>query len=285
MKICHLISTILMLSVVVVACKPSPQVEKTNEQSAAIEMPSQPVETVEAVESSKDCKFSLGFDVWEPYQYADVSGNVVGLDIEVISAVIEEMGCEVNYIQDTWVKSLEELRKGEVDMLLGASKTEAREQFALFSDAYRMEEFSLYVRKDDDKHNAYQTIEDFIDNHSSIGIVEGYFYGPSISIMLDGSATSKFFMTSIIGELNVARLLDQDIDGYLEDSFIGASILRRKGLSEYIVAHGLTIKTGDIYVMFSKESISADQVTDFNAALAKVKTSESYADIMQRYGR
>ena len=281
MKICHLISTILILSVVA-ACKPPPQVEKTTNASTPIEMPSQTIETVEEI---NDCQLSLGFDVWEPYQYADVSGNVVGLDIEVISAVVKEMGCEVNYIQDTWVKSLEELRKGKVDMLLGASKTEAREEYALFSNAYRMEEFSLYVRNGDEKHNAYQTIEDFIDNHSRIGIVEGYYYGPSVSIMLDGTATSKFFMTSIIGELNLARLLDQDIDGYLEDSFIGASILRRKGLSEYIVAHGLTIKTGDIYVMFSKESVSGDQVDEFNAALAKVKASEKYSDIMQRYGR
>jgi polar amino acid transport system substrate-binding protein len=281
MKICHLISTILVLCVLA-ACKPSQQVDRTPEPTAPAELPSA---TVLADESVNNCSLSLGFDVWEPYQYVEVSGNVVGLDIEVISAVVEEMGCEVNYIQDTWMNSLEQLRKGQVDMLLGASKTEAREQFALFSDAYRMEEFSLYVRNGDTKHSAYQSIEDFIDNQSRIGIVEGYYYGPSVSIMLDGSATSAFFMSGIIGELNVARLLDQDIDGYLEDSFIGASILRRKGLSEYIVAHGLTIQTGDIYVMFSRESVSQEQVADFNSALAKVQASDKYADIMKRYGR
>lgn len=281
MKICHLISTVLILCVVA-ACKPSPQVDKTPEPTAPAELPSA---TVLADESVNNCSLSLGYDVWEPYQYVEVSGKVVGLDIELVTAVVEEMGCEVNYIQGTWVKSLEELRKGEVDMLLGASKTEAREQFALFSDAYRMEEFSLYVRKGDEKHSAYQSIEEFIDNRSSIGIVEGYYYGPSVSIMLDGSATSKLFVSSIIGELNVARLLDQDIDGYLEDSFIGNSILRRKGLSEYIVAHGYTIQTGDIYVMFSKESVSPEQVANFNVALAKVKNSAEYAEMMKRYGR
>lgn len=282
MKICHLISTVLILSVVA-ACKPSPQVDKTVNPALPLEVAD--TTAIADEESVNDCIFSLGFDVWEPYQYVEISGNVVGLDIEVITAVVEEMGCEVNYIQDTWVKSLEELRKGEVDMLLGASKTEAREQFALFSDAYRLEEFSLYIRSGDEKHSAYQSIEEFVDNRSRIGIVEGYYYGPSISIMLDGTATSKYFMSSIIGELNVARLLDQDIDGYLEDSFIGASILRRKGLSEYIVAHGLTIQTGDIYVIFSKESVSPEQVAEFNAALSRVKASDEYAEIMQRYGR
>ncbi|MFT4994172.1 MAG: polar amino acid transport system substrate-binding protein [Paraglaciecola sp.] len=280
MRISRLVLTVLIL-LAVVACKPPPQVAK----------PAEPVapgitqkEDMVAKNVASDCQFNLGFDIWEPYQYVDVGGNVAGLDVELISAVVKEMGCDINYRQGTWVRSLEKLRNGEVDMLLGASKTEAREEFALFSDAYRMEEFSLYIRKDDEIRSAYQTIDNFMENGSRIGVVDGYYYGPTISLLLDGTATSKFFMTSIIGELNVARLLDQDIDAFLEDSFIGASILRRKGLSDYIVPHGLTIQTGDVYVIFSKESVSAEQVADFNTALAKVKASAVYTDIMGRYG-
>jgi polar amino acid transport system substrate-binding protein len=280
MRISRLLFTVLIFFVLT-ACKPPPQVEKSAEPSAPANTQSG---DVEANNVANDCKFILGFDVWEPYQYVDVAGNVGGLDVEVITAVVKEMGCDISYRHGTWIRSLEKLRNGEVDMLLGASKTGAREEYALFSDAYRKEEFSLYIRKDDEKHRAYQTIDSFIENGSRIGIVDGYYYGPTISLLLDGTATSKFFMTSIIGELNVARLLDQDIDGFLEDSFIGASILRRKGLSDYIVAHGLTIQTGDIYVMFSKESVTAEQVANFNAALTKVKGRAQYADIMHKYG-
>lgn len=280
MRISRLVFTVLIFFAVA-ACKPSPQIEKSADPSATAK--TQRGDVV-ANNIASDCKFSLGFDVWEPYQYVDVGGRVGGLDVELITAVVKELGCDISYRQGTWVKSLEKLRNGDVDMLIGASKTEVREEFALFSDAYRMEEFSLYIRKDDEKHSAYQTIDNFMENGSLIGIVDGYYYGPAISILLDGTATSKFFMTSIIGELNVARLLDQDIDGFLEDSFIGASILRRKGLTDYIVAHGLTIQTGDIYVMFSKESVTAEQVADFNAALAKVKGSVQYANIMNKYG-
>ena len=280
MRISRLLLTILILFAVA-ACEPPPQVEK----------PAEPIapgisqeEDMLAKHVVRDCQFSLGFDVWEPYQYVDVSGNVGGLDVELIKAVVKEMGCDITYRQGTWIRSLDKLRNGEVDMLLGASKTKAREEYALFSDPYRIEEFSLYIRKDDEVHRDYQTIDTFIENGSRIGVVDGYYYGPLISMLLDGTATSKSFMTSIIGELNVARLLDQDIDGFLEDSFIGASILRRKGLSDYIVAHGLTIQTGDVYVMFSRESVTAEQVVDFNAALAKVKGSEQYTEIMHKYG-
>jgi polar amino acid transport system substrate-binding protein len=104
-------------------------------------------------------------------------------------------------------------------------------------------------------------------------------------MLLDGSATSKYFVPGIMGELNVGRLLDGDIDGFLEDSYIGASILRRKGLAEYIVANGITINTGDIYVMFSQESVTPEQVATFNTSLNKIKNSQRYQEIINKYSR
>ena len=97
---------------------------------------------------------------------------MAGLDIELVAAITERMGCELSYQQGTWVDLLMALKQGEVDILLGASKTAAREKFALFSDAYRMEEFSLYIRKGDDISAEYKSISEFIKNNSRIGIVE-----------------------------------------------------------------------------------------------------------------
>jgi polar amino acid transport system substrate-binding protein len=274
---------ILAMSFGLLACKPPPQTEDT----AAVESVAEPEQSAQAPTevSPKECSFSLGFDVWEPYQYVDIGGSVVGLDVELITAVVEDMGCDISYQQDTWISSLDKLKNAQVDILLGASKTDAREEFAHFSDAYRMEEFSLYIRKDDEKHAAYQSLDSFIENGSKIGIVDGYYYGPKVSILLDGTATSKYFVPGIMGELNVGRLLDSDIDGFLEDSFIGASILRRKGLSEYIVANGITISTGDIYVMFSKQSVTPEQVATFNDSLNKIKKSQQYEGIINKYSQ
>src|SRR5690606_41970345 len=61
------------------------------------------------------------------------------------------------------------------------------------------------------------------------------------------------FVGAIISELNMARLLDEEIDGLLEDSFVGAAILRRKGLDKYIQAHNISLGSSDVYVMFSQD--------------------------------
>jgi polar amino acid transport system substrate-binding protein len=268
------ICLLLLLSLTVIACKP---------QSSPAVVASDEAQTIKTITPNESCQFVLGFDAWEPYQYADVGGRVAGLDIELVEAVVEGMGCQLTYQQGTWVDLLAALKQGEVDILLGASKTEAREQFAFFSDAYRMEEFSLYIRKGDNVRTKYETLSDFIKNGSKIGIVGDYIYGQEVSAFLDNTESSKYFVNAIMGELNVARLLDGDIDGYLEDSFVGATLLRRKALSNYIVAHGITMQTGDAFVMFSQKSVTLEQLNDFNMQLEKVKSSNTYQDILNKY--
>lgn len=287
---------VIVLSFALLSCSQEqksiePQNQNPQQQSPQAELndasnsQAQPMneKTTQALPTS-NCSLKIGFDVWEPYQYLDVNHTVQGLDIELVSAVTESMNCQVEYVQGTWVTLLEALKNGEVDMLLGASKTQAREEFAFFSMPYRMEEFALYIRTDDPTRAAYPDIDTFIQNGSKIGVVSDYFYGQKVSDLLDNPDTAQNFVFGIMGELNIARLLDMDIDGFLEDSFVGASILRRKALHEYIVAHGYTIKTGDIYVMFSRASVDEQTLTSFNQAMTAFKASSAYVEIVAKYG-
>ncbi|WP_340680983.1 transporter substrate-binding domain-containing protein [Paraglaciecola sp.] len=258
------------------SCQPSDtkQVKDTSEQESAM-----------AQQVLSDCHLTVGFDAWEPYQYVDVGDEVTGLDIELVNTVLKSMECTATFKAGTWVALLGELKNGEVDILLGASKTPAREEFALFSNAYRTEEYSLYIRQEDVKMADYNNIAAFIEKGKLLGVVEDYYYGPEVSMLRDGTVTSKSFVSAIMGELNIARLLDKDIDGYLEDSFVGASFIRRKALADNIVAQGLTIQTGDAHIMFSKKTVSEAKVELFNTALHSVKTSPLYQEIIDRYSQ
>ncbi|MDX1391469.1 MAG: transporter substrate-binding domain-containing protein, partial [Rheinheimera sp.] len=91
------------------------------------------------------------------------------------------------------------------------------------------------------------------------------------------------FVGAIISELNMARLLDEEVDGLLEDSFVGASILRRKGLDKYIQPHAISLGSSDVYVMFSKSSVTEQQVEQFNAGLAKIRQNGQYNQIIDKY--
>jgi polar amino acid transport system substrate-binding protein len=198
----------IFLTFFLFACSPPPQTNDTNSQIEQSEMLAD-VEPPAAIEA---CSLILGFDGWEPYQYVDVGGVITGLDIELISGVAQNIGCEVSYKQGTWVDLLAALKKGEVDMLLGASKTQAREEFAFFSEPYRMEEFSLYIRKGDNIHANYASLTDFVKNGAKIGIVSDYVYGDEVAQLLDDPEHAPLLVNAIMGEINIARLLDEDID-------------------------------------------------------------------------
>nr|WP_241664448.1 transporter substrate-binding domain-containing protein [Ningiella ruwaisensis] len=240
-------------------------------------------EELASSDQDTSCSFKLGFDIWSPYQYVDVDDQVRGLDVELINEVTQDMGCDIEYIQGTWVSLLQDLQDGEVDMLLGASKTESREEFAYFSEPYRTEEYAVYIRKDDEEVAELADIQALIDEGKRIGVVSDYFYGDQMSEMLDDPAYSDQFVFSIMGELNIARLLDMDIDAFVEDNFVGASMLRRKAMNDYIVVHGHQIETGDIYVMFSKASVDKARVETFNERLRDFKQTEDYQMMIDKY--
>lgn len=267
---------VLLFTFILIACTPA------TEQAATPYHEDVEISAVERDADAKTCELTMGFDAWDPYQYIGVGNVVTGLDVEIVRAVADIMDCTIHTHQATWVELLHDVRDGEIDFVLGASFTEDREQFAHFSDPYREERFILYVREGENR-NRYETIADFVKAGNKLGIVNQYYYGDEISALTADEALADQFVGAIISELNMARLIDEDIDGFLEDSFVGASILRRKGLDAFIEPHGIDLGSSPVYVMFSKESVERETVEAFNRALAKIKASGRYQEIIEKY--
>ena len=235
-----------------------------------------------------DCQLTIGFDIWEPYQFIDIGEQDRGLDIDIAEATAELMGCELEFQQATWVDLLYDMQSGDVDLLMGASKTAERETYAYFSQGYRDEHFVLFVREEDQRQYSDMSLIDILESDKRIGIVDSYYYGDEfqeyyIQRRDDDSGNGAEFVSAMMGEFNLVRLLDHDIDGFLEDRVVGHSLIRRKGLSEYIAPADIELSSGSVYVMFSKESTDEDLVETFNQALDELRESGEYEQIMSRY--
>lgn len=274
-------SFVFFLPIVLMLVGCGPQVEPPVTESVDTD-----VEVAEVIADSQQpaepCQLTMGFDAWEPYQYIGVGNVVTGLDVEIVHAVAEEMGCTIAMHQATWVELLNALRSGEIDFVLGASLTEDRQQFAYFSDPYREERFILYVRRYEGSMS-YQNITEFVKAGHKLGIVNEYYYGDEITQLYTDDEYHAQFVGAIISEMNMARLIDEEIDGFLEDSFVGASILRRKGLDQFIEPHGINLGSSEVYVMFSQHSVSEEMVNAFNKGLQQIKADGSYQQIIQKY--
>ncbi|KKO49963.1 amino acid ABC transporter substrate-binding protein [Arsukibacterium sp. MJ3] len=272
MKSIKILVLLVVLSLIM-SCQP------VSEPAIAVapERPFQPMTAVPPM-----CTLTMGFDAWEPYQYMTVGNTVSGLDVELVRAIAAEMQCELTMVQGSWVELLGSLKEGEIDFVLGASITQDRQSFAYFSNSYRQEQFQLFVRGDD-INLPVTDITGFISAGYKLGIVNQYYYGDEIDKLYGAIDYQPQFVGAIISEMNMARLLDEEIDGLLEDRFVAASILRRKGLEALIKPHDITLGNNDVYVMFSKASVEEQLVAEFNRGLATIKQNGLYQKIVQRY--
>ncbi|WP_144392444.1 substrate-binding periplasmic protein [Pleionea sediminis] len=229
-----------------------------------------------------DCQLTMGWDPWEPYLYLTPGNNVSGLDIELIEAMAEEASCSLKFVQHDWMTLLEMIRKGEVDLVAGASITEKRKEFAMFSDPYRSENFVLYVRTGEvDKFDA--DINKIITAGHKVGVTTDYIYGEKVANLQDSNDYSDQFVYSTVGEANYYNLLQHNVDVIIEDPFVGAYNLKRKGMEDQIEQLELTIHSGNVHLMFSMKSVDHKIVSRFNEAISSIKNSGKYKEILDKY--
>lgn len=272
-----LISLVSCLIIVLASCSESPDTKKTDAQITPKEAPTKPVAKVPA------CQLNMGWDPWEPYQYLTPEDEVKGLEIDLVTAMAKGAGCELKFVQKNWMNLLNGIRNGSIDLLAGASKTKAREEFALFSDKYRFESFVLYVRAGEVEKHSGSTLKEILQGDFKLGVTDDYIYGDIVTELQDDENYSGKFVGVPTTEVNYFNLIQNDIDGFLEDPFVAAYTIKRKGLQGQIEAHPIVVHSGSVSLMFSKKSVKPEIVKAFNESLLQLMTSGDYQKIIEKY--
>jgi polar amino acid transport system substrate-binding protein len=249
------------------ACQPAAEQNKP-EQAAAAAQP-----------APAKCILRAGFDAWEPYHYLGQGEQPQGLDIEILQAVAAELNCELTLQQDTWAALLARLQSGEPDILPGASRSTERERYAWFAGPYRQEQFVLYGRTEAALN--FPNVLALVAAGHKVGLVSGYYYGAEIDELLGQQPDA--FVSAQLSELNMARLLDEEISALLEDSMVATAILRRKGLDRYISATAISLPASDVYLMLSKASVGEAQLQQLNAAVSRLQQQGVLTRLVQQY--
>lgn len=234
-------------------------------------------------DDTPDCRLTMGWDPWDPYHYRTPTGEVTGLDIELVEAAAEESGCEVDYKQGDFASLLQEIRQGEVDFLPGITPTAERETFARFSTPYRNETFNLWVRENEYGNYEDATLADLLEDGRRIGLTEGFIYGDEAEALMAQPEYENQLVTARIGDLNLLRLIDHDIDAMIEDTAVATSLQRRYGLEDEVEPLQPPLVSGEVQLMFSRESVDAETVEHFNRALETVIENGTRDEIVERY--
>jgi polar amino acid transport system substrate-binding protein len=228
----------------------------------------------------------MGWEEYKPYQYEETLNGIqtlTGFDIDITRAILNKMGCTVKFINMPWVREVDSIKQGQVDLASSANKTPEREKFAYFTEPYIDQTgFSLFVRKEDSTQYAFKQLSDLTSVSFILGVLRDYIYGDEYNKLLENPDFKTHLEFSGSLEQNIHKLENKRINGLLEDPFVFASTSKMLKLQDQFVPV-LLMGSGSAHFMISRMSLKQNFVDAFNAALKQVRDSGEYQSIQDKY--
>ena len=104
---------------------------------------------------------------YAPFEYLDDKGNVVGIDAEILAAISEETGVDIEMKNVGWDSMLSQVTTGEIDMGAAAiTITEDRLETYDFTEPYYEASLLIVTKEDSD----IETLEDLKDKKVAVQI-------------------------------------------------------------------------------------------------------------------
>ncbi len=227
---------------------------------------------------------------FEPYQCNRiVSGRsiVTCLDIELMNTLSRKINTTLDYMQMSWDESLNDLKNGDKDMVGGATFTDERAKYALFSVPYRYEQISLFSLYKSFKQLDFHNLKEFFAQmrllNFRLGVTRGYVYGEQY--VTDFFTNEKNNDIIIPYDSDVAllnALLRGEIDGFIADRVLGLAIILNNNANDLVKETSLGIQM-PIHLMFSQKTVSLEVLNCFNQAIEQFIGTDDYKKMVKIY--
>lgn len=217
---------------------------------------------------------------WPPYEYHE-NGQPRGLAQEIIYAVLRNMDVSVERDDSvTWLRGLEAVRTGNMDMLYSAFKTPEREVYAYFPEEPLADSvWSLIVRKDGVSPVVFSGYASL--RGKRLGLVRGYAYPDEFIKKVCGIAKCEVRTTSVE---NIRKLIGGRVDYAVEEVRVAKALAKQLGAEgKVVMVPDHVVVAQPIYSMFSKVTVSPLFVRQFSEELVRFKHTPEYEAILARY--
>lgn len=239
---------------------------------------------------TKQKMLRAGWYPWDPYQYLVIKNGLTrltGLDVELLKAIFEKMGYSLDFDEVSWNQHQIDIKNGTRDVAAGAFKSDARSQYAYYSDAYRTEKDVIYVRENDTQHINFKTTEQWYEqlNNQNIrlGVINGFYYGPAMMAFINDPTHASRIVRVENDKENITNLLNNVVDAIAIDELVAETLVWRNNWQGQVKEVGMPIFSDGIHVIFSKATTSPAMVTAFNESLKNLRETGEYQEIVRTY--
>lgn len=258
---------------------------------AALVAPSGQSAPVLAQDAAAKKVLRSGWYLWDPYQFQETRASelhLTGLDIELTRAIADAAGYSVSYEYVGWSDHLAQLRSGDRDMAAGANYTPERAAFYHYSVPYRTETNVLYLPPGAASRYKLKDAPELIallqGGHFRLGVIKGYLYGDDAldAYIADPANAARFVMVDNDYD-NFRNLVEQKTDGFLVDRIVGATTAWRGNWRTHVEEYPGLQLSHPIHLVFSKVTVTPEDVAVINKAIAKLQDSGAFSRIVSNY--
>ena len=225
-------------------------------------------------ETNKNEKYIIATDTtFAPFEFQDEKGEFVGIDIDIMNAIAEDQGFDIEIQSLGFNAALQAVTSGQADgMIAGMSITDERKQTFDFSEPYYDSAVIMAMSEKDNNINRY---EDLKDKTVAVKIgTEGEKFATSIAdeygFKIDIYDDSNSMYQAVISGSAVACFEDYPVIKYAISQGLGLRVASEK---EQGSSYGFGVKKGE-----NKELLDM-----FNAGFSNIQENGKYQEILDKY--
>jgi polar amino acid transport system substrate-binding protein len=242
------------------------------------------------IELSHEKILQSGWYLFEPYLYEEEENGIktlTGLDYELENLIAKHAKVKLVYHYMEWDSLLTAIKEGTKDITPGVLYTKERADYLYYSIPYRHSSASLFLpsgKIPNARHLSNSELLDYIrQNNFKLGVVKGFAYSdPAINQFIANPGNADIVINTLSDNDSLDMLLSGDIDGFIADRIVGSSLIWHANSPLHIIEHRLKVKS-DIYLVFSKKSVTPETVEQFNKSIRDVVKSSAYRNIVSWY--
>ena len=240
--------------------------------------------------SQSNAEIKIAYEDYPPYQTQDVNGNPSGIDIEIITLIMNDAGFNYHFVKMPWIRQTGiAMPSNEIDIILGAIKTKERELMAYFSDPVYFSGYNaLYIRSgNENRFKSIKSLNDLVGQDLKIAVVRGTEYSSHYTEL----RKTEPFSSQLLKVSNEAQLIKMLLAGRV-DAIIGGDItinnlLNLNPQQKPLIHHHMIVNTsnnqGYARYMLNKHSMSHEDVIKFNASIKRLKENGTIDAIVTKY--
>lgn len=214
---------------------------------------------------------------YEPYEMVDTSGKLTGFDIELMEALVSEIGMNIEWQDVDFDGIIASLQSGTAEIAIaGISPSADRALIVDFSDVYYNSEAGLT------NYLVFDTDSPITSLNDLDGLVIGAQLGTVQASLLDELSSIYNFTvdfrttnTQIIEEINAGR-----IDVLVVENIVASSILEANTFLDKVILDYSTDSLSGNVIAFAQGS---EYVDLFNEALATLTENGILAELIAKW--